>query len=287
MSKKILVADAYGNVGMETISCLVKRNIPEMEIIAGVRNVLKYRGLFTFRSVTMATVDFANPDSYMDTVMGVDFIFLIKPALISHVAKHILPFLKAAAQKPVKKIVFLSVQGVEKSRTLAHYKIEQQLLSDGIPYTILRPSFFMQNFNTVYQEQIREGNLTLPQTLTRMNLIDVRDIGEAAASCILGSEHDNKIYELHGPNTMSSSDLIKDFSAALGRKISHIAPAARSMVLMPDKNNRENSTPYTQSDFFAVMEKPQSDEKEDLKTILGRTGRSFSQYLSEYRSSWL
>ena len=64
-----------------------------------------------------------------------------------------LPFLQAAKEKGIEKIVFVSLLGVEKNPIVPHRKIENIIKDLSIPYVLLRPSFFMQNLNTNHRER--------------------------------------------------------------------------------------------------------------------------------------
>lgn len=69
--------------------------------------------------------------------------------------------------------------GIEKNPIVTHAKIEKILKNSGIPYTFLRPSFFMQNLLSQHGDKLRnEKIIEVPAGNRKTNFIDVRDILE-------------------------------------------------------------------------------------------------------------
>ncbi|MCU0509261.1 MAG: NmrA family NAD(P)-binding protein, partial [Anaerolineae bacterium] len=93
------------------------------------------------------------------------------------------PAIDAAQAAGVKQIVFLSLMGV--NPRVPHYKVEQKILATGLPYTFVRPSFYMQNLDTFYRDDIRlRDELFVPAGGAKTSFIDVRDIGAVAAMAL-------------------------------------------------------------------------------------------------------
>jgi uncharacterized protein YbjT (DUF2867 family) len=91
----------------------------------------------------------------------------------------------AALRANVKHLVFSSVANADQATSIPHfdskYEIEQYIQSIEIPYTILRPVSFMENWE-YSREKIIAGKIYSPYSLsTRMQQISVRDIGRFAA----------------------------------------------------------------------------------------------------------
>ena len=141
----ILTTGATGNVGIEVLTAL-KQLIYPIEIFAGVRDTKSgNEKLVNFRVKTIQ-FDFTNSATFNNAFQNIDILFLLRPPQISDVNKYFAPLIKAAKQSSIKHIVFLSVQGVEKSKIIPHHKIEKLIVESKIPYTFLRPAYFMQNF---------------------------------------------------------------------------------------------------------------------------------------------
>ena len=91
-----------------------------------------------------------------------------------------------ASKAGVSHLVYSSVVSADRQTGLPHFEskwvIEQHIRQIGIPSTILRPAFFMQNWYNFMREQIQQGTLPLPlHPQTSLQQISVEDIGEFAA----------------------------------------------------------------------------------------------------------
>ncbi len=74
-----------------------------------------------------------------------------------------------------------------------HHKIEKIIRELEIPYTFIRPSFFMQNLNTTHQKDIKENHdLFIPAGKSKTSFIDTRDIGEVAVTCLTDGHYLNQ-----------------------------------------------------------------------------------------------
>jgi uncharacterized protein YbjT (DUF2867 family) len=123
-------------------------------------------------------------------------------------------------------VVFLSVQGAGNNRLVPHHGIERYLKKSGIPLTILRPSFFMQNLSTTHLADIRERDeVFVPAGKGRTNFIDAGDIAEAAAVVLTEPGHEGKAYELTGSEALTYTEVAEILSAACGREITYPRPS--------------------------------------------------------------
>jgi uncharacterized protein YbjT (DUF2867 family) len=223
--RKILVTGATGNVGIEVIKSLQKFD-NQLDIIAGVRNIeadkLKLSGYKTHFEL----FDFENIKTYFSALRQCDTLFLLRPPQLSDVNKYFKPLINAAKETGVKHIVFLSVQGVEKSTIIPHHKIEKLIVESEIPYTFLRPAYFMQNFaTTLHDDLIHKKRIFLPAGDAKFTLIDVCDIGEVAAKIIANPyKFANKTYDLTANEALTFQEMADKLSIGLGVKINYESP---------------------------------------------------------------
>ncbi|WKK78452.1 NmrA family NAD(P)-binding protein [Marivirga salinae] len=75
------------------------------------------------------------------------------------------PLIEVVKEVGVKHIVFLSVQGAEKQSYIPHHKIEKLIVESQIPYTFIRPAYFMQNFITTLGKDIDLFSIVLQLSL--------------------------------------------------------------------------------------------------------------------------
>ena len=134
--------------------------------------------------------------------------------------------IKTAIKSNIKHIVFLSVQGVEKSSIIPHHKIEKLIVESKIPYTFLRPAYFMQNFTTTLKNDlVNHKRIFLPAGNAKFTLIDASDIGKVAGIVLTQTEsHHNKSYELTNNEILTFAEMAEKLSIGLGTKIKYESP---------------------------------------------------------------
>jgi len=210
-ARPTLVTGASGNVGSPLVDLLTAQHHEviaagpqQREVTAGVRRL-----------------DFEDPATFASALDGIGSVFLMRPPQISDTKRLIRPFITAMAKAQVDHVVFLSVMGV--NRALPHWQIEQDLKSSGLPWSMLRPSFFSQNLGGAYRADIREHDrIRLAAGRGRTSFIDARDIAEVAARILAEpSEHRNQAYTLTGPAAIDYHRVASMLSAALGRPIAY------------------------------------------------------------------
>ncbi len=196
----ILITGATGNIGFEVIRFLYKIDTPN-RIIAGVRNIEKAKKVFKdFPKLDFVHFDFEDFDSFDKALTGIDRIFLLRPPHISDVDKYFKPLISKIKENNINEIVFLSVQGAEKSKVIPHNKIERLINEFGLDYIFLRPSYFMQNLTTTLMNDIKtKREILLTSGQAKFNWIDIENIGEVGAVLldIFGS-YKNQAYEITG-----------------------------------------------------------------------------------------
>ncbi len=222
----ILITGATGNVGQAILSSFLKEDF-EATIIAGIRNLDDAKESGGLHSIfSKQEFDFGEPEKFTEYLKGIDVLFLLRPPNIANVNAVFKPLIEASKELEVKHIVFLSVQGAEKQSYIPHHKIEKLIVESKIPYTFLRPAYFMQNFTTTLRRDIVENKkIYLPAGNAKFTIIDVNDVGAVAAKILLNPyEHQNRAYELTNDELMTFSEFALQISQVTGDKVKFISP---------------------------------------------------------------
>jgi uncharacterized protein YbjT (DUF2867 family) len=235
---KTLITGATGNVGIAVLSALQKLN-HQLEIFAGVRDTEFGNEKLVNFNIRNIKFDFTNSETFASALQNIDLLFLLRPPQISDVNKYFAPLIGIAKQSPVKHIVFLSVQGVEKSKIIPHHKIEKLIVDSKIPYTFLRPAYFMQNFTTTLRNDlVNNQRIYLPAGQAKFTIIDVEDIGAVAAKVLTEPQnHINKSYELTNNETLTFTEMAEKISSGIGKTINFISPNLLQFFLTKRKEN--------------------------------------------------
>ncbi len=220
--KRILITGATGNIGREVIRFLFELNSSEIHIIAGVRNIEKAKKEFEeYPKLDYVNFDFENTSTFSESLEDIDCIFLLRPPHISDVEKYFEPLIRKIKEKNIHKIIFLSVQGAEKSKVIPHNKIEKLITESGLEYIFLRPSYFMQNLTTTLLQDIQnKQKIILPASKAKFNWIDIENIGEVTARLFLEFEsYKNQTIELTGYENLNFYKVTELINQTLKTKI--------------------------------------------------------------------
>jgi len=172
--------------------------------------------------------DLNRVESMTRALTGGDAFFSLTPLVENLVAagKNAVQAAKAAG---IKKIVRSSAQGAGPDAAIElgrwHYAVEKAVEDSGIPFTILRPANFMQNYLNFGTPETIKGQSAFYSPLgeAKVSPIDTRDISAVAARVLLESGHAGKRYDLTGGESLSNAEIAGLLSQALGRKITHIS----------------------------------------------------------------
>lgn len=207
----ILITGATGNIGTEVIRFLYTLNTPH-KVIAGVRDVEKAKRILKhYPQLEYIPFDFEDFGTFDKALAGIDRIFLLRPPHISNVDRFFRPLIAAIKKNNIREIVFLSVQGAEKSKVIPHNKIETLIKESELDFIFLRPSYFMQNLTTTLANDIRQKReIILPAGKAVFNWIDIENIGEAAAILLNEfEEYKGQAYEITGVENESFEEVTR------------------------------------------------------------------------------
>ncbi len=162
------------------------------------------------------------PETLGPAVAGVDKISLLT-ANESTGAQQAINVIAAAKQAGSPHIVRHAAFGSSKSRIVQQYEqVDKALRESGLPFTFVKPTFFMQNILGAAQTVASDGALYMPMKNGRFGTIDIRDIAEAAAAVLTTEGHDGESYYLTGPESISMADIAASLSSALGKQVSYV-----------------------------------------------------------------
>lgn len=240
--EKILITGATGNVGREVIHYLFNLKT-ENQIFAGVRDIERAQKQFSdYPNLNFVEFDFENCETFENSLKDMDILFLLRPPHISDVKGVFQPLIKAIKDQGIDKLVFLSVQGAEKSKVIPHNKIENLILKEDLKHVFLRPGYFMQNLTTTLRDDIKMDNMIfLPSGKARFNWIDVKNIGEVAAMVLNDFDsYENQIMEITGYENRNFGEVARELTAVLGRTITFENPNIIRFYRAKKKQGLEN-----------------------------------------------
>ena len=221
MSKKlkVLVTGATGNTGSLLVPALLRENV---DVRIFVRDEAKARPLKDL-GAEVVTGDLDEPTTILPAVKNVDKIYLLtwNGETQLQQAENVI---NAAKYEGGSRIVRHSMWGPDNSRIIKQgYKIEEMIKSSGLPWTILKPTFYMQNTMMAAQTISSDGVIYWDMKDGKLGMIDVRDIADSAFAAITGEGHEGKSYILTGPEAISFNDIAKTFSRVLDKEVKYVS----------------------------------------------------------------
>jgi len=186
---------------------------------------------------------------------------------------------KEAKKSGIKKLVLLSGKG-EREAELC----EQVVINSGIDYTIVRASWFNQNFSeSFFLDPIMSGHVALPQANAKVPYVDTDDIADVVVAALLNEQHNGQLYELTGPRQLTFEEVISEISIATGRDIVFTPISLSAYTKMLEQFGVPADYVWLINYLFTeVLDNEQNSEiTNDIEKVLGRKPKDFSEYVQE------
>jgi uncharacterized protein YbjT (DUF2867 family) len=283
MSTPILVTGATGTIGQTLVKQLQARGAnfavmsskPGREV-GGLASVLG---------------DMADAASLRTAFVGVDTLFLLFPyqANAVELARNAVQAAQAAG---VKHIVRSSGAGADANSPVAIAQmqgtIDQLIEQSGIPYTLLRPNGFMQNWVNFSAAQIKAGSYAAPNGDGAISVIDVRDIAEVAAIVLTDpAAHAGKVYTLTGGEALSTAQQLAMIAAAAGHPVRYDdISEAQAKAAMLAWGMDAQVVAWTLSLSYVYKQGWGAGISPDVQALTGQAPRRFADFVAENAAAW-
>ncbi|MCK6599671.1 MAG: NmrA family NAD(P)-binding protein [Bdellovibrionaceae bacterium] len=234
-------------------------------------------------------INLATGEGIKAALDGVDRAFFLSPPGYADQYRLLSPLIQEAKRKGLKKVVLMTAMGANAVETSPFRRAELELEKSGINYNIIRPNWFLQNFNTFWIQGIKEQRkILLPAGKAKVSFIDARDIAAVASTLLTSDNLNNRAFDLTGPEAVDHEQVAKAISQVTNKNISYqeIEPdVLRSGLLAA-------GLPADYSDFLLMIlsflkEGYNASVNENVKFILGREPKNLAQYAHDFKQSWL
>ncbi|WGK64931.1 NmrA family NAD(P)-binding protein [Croceiramulus getboli] len=216
--QSILITGATGTIGMEVVRYLYPYS-KGRKIRVGARSIQRSRSkLRAFPGLEYRLFDFEDSHTFQEAFKHVEILFLMRPPHISRVQRVFLPLLREAKAAGIQKVVFLSVQGAERSSIIPHRKIEQLIEQLGLNFIFIRPSYFMQNLTTVFLRSITQHQrIELPLGKAKLNWVDSFNVSEYCAQVLLYfNQYQNRAFDITGTENKNFQEVVELIQSETG-----------------------------------------------------------------------
>lgn len=209
---KILVLGASGHVGRPLVKALLAKGEAVKAASRGGQPIEGAEGV---------AFEFGKPETFAAAFEGVDRVFVMLPGGYVNSKELLTPVIEAAAARKVK-VVLQTAFGVDADDSIPYRQVELALIGAGVPYVILRPNWFTDNFLNFWKPGIdHAGVLAVPAGDGKSSFVDARDIAASAASALTSDRFDGQAFNLTGPQALGYGEAAEILSGVIGRKVGY------------------------------------------------------------------
>jgi len=185
-------------------------------------------------------------------------------------------FTDQAVASGVGKLVLLSGRGEIEAE-----QAEQVVQNSGVDWTILRASWFCQNFSEAhFLEPILQGELVLPVGNVAEPFVDIEDIAQIAVAALTQPGHSAQLYELTGPRALTFGEAVAEIARATGREIGFAAvPGDAYRHGLEQEQLPGELIDLVMYLFTTVLDGRNTGVADGVNRALGRPPRDFSEYV--------
>lgn len=233
MSDTLLVTGATGQLGKLVLDQLLASGVAPSRIIATSRDTAKLAD-YIARGVQARVADFDDPASLDQAFAGADRILIISTDALDQPGKRLkqhLAAVAAAKKAGAKHIVYTSMPSPETSVipfAPDHLGTENAIKATGIPYTILRNGWYMENLFMALPHALETGQWYSSSGEGRLAHIARADAAKAAAAALASSTSESHTYTLTGGELRSTDEIAALVAKATGKPLNvvHISDEA-------------------------------------------------------------
>jgi uncharacterized protein YbjT (DUF2867 family) len=183
---------------------------------------------------------------------------------------------KLAVECKVKHLVLLSGRGEHEAQ-----QCEKIVMNAGTDWTILRASWFCQNFSESYLlEPVLAGHVALPVGNIPEPFVDADDIADVAVEVLTNDGHSGQLYELTGPRLLTFQEAVKEIADATGRPIQYEQISMDDYVVMLTEYEVPQDIIWLITYLFTeVLDGRNASLTDGVQRALGHKPTDFSEYV--------
>jgi uncharacterized protein YbjT (DUF2867 family) len=219
-ARPVAITGAAGKTGRALVAALGWRGVP---VRALVRKENQAAAMRAAGAVEVVIGDMQDAAALDRLLAGAGALYHISPNMHPDEVAIGRAALAALQRAGGMRLVYHSVLHPQTEAMPHHWaklRVEEAILAASVPFTILQPAAYMQNVLAQRRAIVEEGRYPLPYaTSTRLGMVDLLDVAEAAARVLTEAGHDGAIYELAGPDTLTQDAVAAHLAAAVGRPV--------------------------------------------------------------------
>jgi uncharacterized protein YbjT (DUF2867 family) len=187
-------------------------------------------------------------------------------------------FAELAVKSGVPRLVLLAGRGEEEAELA-----EQAVRDSGAELTIVRATWFAQNFSEDYMvDSILAGELALPAGDTPEPFVDADDIADVAVAALTEDGHVGELYELTGPRLLTFAEAVAEIGQAAGRKIAYVPVSQEEFAAAAEQQGvPPEFIELLRYLFGEVLDGRNAHVTDGVQRALGRPPKDFRDFASD------
>ena len=283
----ILLTGATGNIGTELVKLLAANGVSLRVISRDERKVAQLDS-----RIERIIGDLHEVAVVQRALQGIDKLFMI-PVLLDpdHDADRLL--INEARRAGVGHIVLVSSGavrlGAKNPIGALHREKEVFIQETGIPWTFLRPGGFMSNALRFWADTIKsQAKVFNPTGDGKTAPISPYDIAAVAAVALTNTGHEGKLYDLTGPELLSTPDQVRILSKVVGKPIQCIdIPIEVAAERMSSNGVPEPLVESLSHLWMLVRQNEYPFQTNEVERLTGKPAQTFETWCHEHRSAFL
>jgi uncharacterized protein YbjT (DUF2867 family) len=266
-TKPILVLGATGKTGRRVFARLTARGVP---IRAGSRSA-------------PSRFDWEDRSTWAPALRDVKSVYIsyYPDVAAPGAAATVGAFAELAVRSGVPRLVLLSGRGEAEAE-----RAEQAVRASGADLTILRSTWFAQNFSESSWLDMVSGEVALPAGDTPEPFVDADDLADVAVAALTDDRHIGQLYELTGPRLLTFAKAVAEIAKATGREVRYVPVSVQQYAAAA----AEQGVPSEVIDlltylFGEVLDGRNAHLADGVQRALGREPRDFADYARDAAAS--
>jgi uncharacterized protein YbjT (DUF2867 family) len=224
--------------------------------------------------------DWADRSTWAPVLTGVDAVYIaFQPDLaVPGAPETIRAFAAEASDKGVRHLVLLSGRGEPEA-----VECEQIVQESGLGWTVMRCSFFAQNFSEgAFIDYVLAGEVALPNGDVPEPFVHTDDIADVAFTALTEDGHKGELYELTGPRALTFAEAVAEIAQATARDIAFI-PVSRTdfVAALTEYQLPGDVVSLLDYLFGTILDGRNSATTDGVRRALGREPKDFRDYAVE------
>lgn len=285
---KILVTGATGHLGRIVLEKLLAK-VPASNVKVLVRDAAKGEP-FKQLGVEVAIGSYDDKTSLVAAFKDVDKLYFVSGNDVANRGKQHENVVNAAIEAKVGHVIYTSFQRKNETKTspiyfvaATHLLTEQLLQASGLKYTILKHGIYTEMIPIFIGDKVLEtGVIFLPAGEGKTAFILRSDLADAAVVVLTEPGHENRSYELTGPEAVSYAEIAAGVSAVTGKTVTYVSPTPEVFIAELTKAG----VPAEYVGLFAAFsgaaqEGEFANVSADFEKLTGRKGGNVSEHLKQ------